>query len=87
MGKFKNLLWVGGFLVGIPIILVFTGVLHYFNEHYGYKSAVDTIPNIQVVDTIYVEMENKIIEKIKHDTIYIKIPCSQPKKETFKDTL
>lgn len=85
MNKFNILSIIGGLLVGIPAVIVcITGVFAISRCDGDTISIIDNRPSIQAIDTIYVE---KVVEKVKHDTIYIKIPAPQPKVEPPKDTL
>lgn len=85
MNKFNILSLIGGFLVGIPTVIVcIVGIFAISKCDADTKLLIDDNPSIQTLDTIYVE---KVVEKVKHDTIYIKTPAPQPKVETPKDTL
>lgn len=85
MNKFKFLTWVGGLLVGVPtVLLCIIAIVSVSKCDAEDGFIIVNKPNIHTLDTIYVE---KVVEKIKVDTIYIKIPTPQPKVEAPKDTL
>jgi len=85
MNKFKILSLMGGFLVGIPAVIVCIVSVFAISRCDGdTQLLIDNKPDTQTIDTIYVE---KVVEKVKHDTIYIKTPTPQVKVETPKDTL
>jgi hypothetical protein len=88
MKKFKILSIIGSFVIGIPtlmvILILFTSVRN-CNRH-ELEGLYKTPKQINTPDTIIVE---KIVEKIKVDTFYIKVPQpqAQVKVEPPKDTL
>jgi hypothetical protein len=85
MNKFKFLTWVGGLLVGVPTVLFcIIAIVSVSKCSADDGFIIVNKPNTSVIDTVYVE---KLVEKIKVDTIYIKVPTLQPKVEVPKDTL
>ena len=85
MNKFNFLTWMGSFLVGIPVILVCIVLLTVsLNSSHVFHSSADSNTSIQVLDTVYVE---KVVEKVKIDTFYIKTPAQPVKPAIPVDTL
>lgn len=85
MNKFNFLTWMGSFLIGIPIALVCIILLTVtINTSHVFPSEADNNTSIQVLDTVYVE---KVVEKVKVDTFYIKTPAQPVKPTTPVDTL
>lgn len=76
---------MGSFLVGIPVVLVCIILLTVsVNTSYVFKPISNNNASIQVLDTVYVE---KVVEKVKVDTFYIKTPAQPVKPVTPVDTL
>jgi len=76
---------MGSFLIGIPIALVCIILLTVtINTSHVFTSVADNNTSIQVLDTVYVE---KVIEKVKVDTFYIKTHAQPVKPTTPVDTL
>ena len=85
MNKFKFLTWVGGLLVGVPtVLLCIIAIVSVSKCGADDGLIIVNKPNTYIIDTVYIE---KLVEKIKVDTIYIKVPTLQPKVEVPKDTL
>ena len=85
MNKFKILTWIGSLIVGIPTALVCVILLTVsINTSHIFAPSNDNNTSIQVLDTIYVE---KVVEKVKVDTFYVKTPTQPVKSATPVDTL
>lgn len=85
MNKFKILTWLGGIIVGVPVVLLcIVAVISISRCDTDTNFSIVNKPDIVTIDTVYVE---KVVTKTKVDTIYIKVPTPQPKVETPKDTL
>ncbi len=85
MNKFNILTWIGSIIVGIPTLLVCTiAITLIFNNRGVSQSIIDNNTYTQLQDTVYIE---KVVEKVKVDTFYVKVPQPQVKAEPPKDTL